>query len=47
MFNAKNLGGARERVLFVDQPVLAGNYVTIAVPDEPQYALDLRYTFGE
>jgi iron complex outermembrane recepter protein len=46
LFNAKNLTGARERALVIDQPVIAGNYVTIALPDEPLYALDLRYNFG-
>jgi iron complex outermembrane recepter protein len=46
LFNAKNLTGVRERALVIDQPVIAGNYVTIALPDEPLYALDLRYNFG-
>ncbi|MFP5307890.1 MAG: TonB-dependent receptor, partial [Gammaproteobacteria bacterium] len=47
LFNAKNLTGERERAILLDQPQFAGNYVTIAYPDEPQYALDVRYTFGE
>jgi iron complex outermembrane receptor protein len=47
VLNAKNLTGERERALVVDQPVISGNFVTIAVPDEPLYVVDLRYNFGD
>lgn len=45
--NAKNLTGEKERVLVLDQPQMRGNYVSISLPDEPLYSVDLRYTFGE
>ncbi|MES0872734.1 TonB-dependent receptor [Sinimarinibacterium thermocellulolyticum] len=47
VFNAKNLTGVQERVVVFDQPQFAGNYATVVLPDEPLYALDLRYNFGQ
>lgn len=46
VFNAKNLGGAQARTIFLDSPRNPGNYVALAEHDEPTYTLDLRYTFG-
>jgi hypothetical protein len=45
--NAKNLTGEQERSIFLDAARNPGNYVAVAMPDEPQFSLDLRYSFGE
>jgi iron complex outermembrane receptor protein len=45
MASAKNMTGEKEKLLVLDVPLLPGNYVTANNPDEPQYALNLRYAF--
>jgi iron complex outermembrane receptor protein len=47
VMNAKNLSGEQERSIFLDALRNPGNYVAVAMPDEPQLSLDLRYSFGE
>lgn len=47
VMNAKNLTGEQERSIFLDASRNPGNYVAVAMPDEPQLSLDLRYSFGE
>jgi hypothetical protein len=42
IMNAKNLSGAEESVVVLDQPNIAGNYVSAALPDSPSLHLDLR-----
>jgi iron complex outermembrane receptor protein len=45
MASARNITGEKEKLLVLDVPLLPGNYVTANNPDEPQYALNLRYAF--
>lgn len=46
VLNGKNLTGEQGRTIFLDAPRNPGNYVALALPDEPQVSLDLRYSFG-
>jgi iron complex outermembrane receptor protein len=46
IFHGKNLTGAKERLLVIDQPLLEGNYIAFPLPDEPTFRVDLRYNFG-
>jgi iron complex outermembrane receptor protein len=45
MASARNVTGEQEKLLVLDVPLLPGNYVTANNPDEPQFALNLRYAF--
>ncbi len=45
--NAKNLTGQQERAVLIDQPQFPGNFSTVALVDEPQYVIELRYNFGD
>ena len=47
ILNANDLSGEQERAVLIDQPQFPGNYATVAMVDEPQYVLELRYNFGD
>ncbi|MFT5032252.1 MAG: hypothetical protein ACI89D_000581 [Bermanella sp.] len=47
VINGKNLTDEQERTIFLDAPRNPGNYVALALPDEPQVSIDVRYSFGE
>ena len=45
-FAGKNLSGAKERLLIIDQPLLKGNYVAFPLVDEPTFTVNFRWNFG-
>jgi iron complex outermembrane recepter protein len=45
-FAGKNLSGAKERLLIIDQPLLNGNYVAFPLVDEPTFTVNFRWNFG-
>lgn len=47
ILNVKNLTSEKERSIILDQPRLVGNIVTISTPNEPTWALDFNYRFGD
>jgi iron complex outermembrane receptor protein len=45
IMNAKNITEEQESVLVIDQPLLPGNYVSAALPDEMMWTLSFRYDY--
>jgi len=44
--HGRNLTGAEETMLIIDQPLIPGNYVSFPLPDAPTFLVDLAYQFG-